>query len=157
MGVVAYYKRWRHSRGFGIHSPFAYRFITEVLCQPLAYYAYAHTGKDRNLRLIVRLLAFFRPERIMIASDDAGRYADIVKKIAPRARIVDRDADFLIADRRVELGGPVNAVFLGRQAVEWWQTECCGMPYGMSFSNGCSRTVCAALPHLPRQDFSLRF
>ena len=26
---------WRHGRGFGIHSPFAFRFITEVLRQKL--------------------------------------------------------------------------------------------------------------------------
>ena len=34
------FKRWRHGRGFGIHSPFAYSFVKETLRQKLPYYAY---------------------------------------------------------------------------------------------------------------------
>ena len=96
MGVLAYYKRWRHSKGFGIHSPFAYRFITEVLCQPLPYYSYSRIGSDKDLRLLVRLLAFFRPERIMIMSRNPGRYTAIIKTVAPQSEIVDCDADFIL-------------------------------------------------------------
>ena len=34
------YLRWRHGRGFGIHSPFAYNFICLTLRERLPYYAY---------------------------------------------------------------------------------------------------------------------
>lgn len=34
-------RRYSRSRGFGIHSPFAFHYVREVLCQREAYYAYA--------------------------------------------------------------------------------------------------------------------
>lgn len=33
------YKRWRHTRGYGVHSPFAYRLVTHVV-RPLKGYCY---------------------------------------------------------------------------------------------------------------------
>ena len=33
------YKRWRHTRGYGIHSPFAYRLVTEAI-RPTRGYSY---------------------------------------------------------------------------------------------------------------------
>jgi hypothetical protein len=157
MGVLAYYKRWRHSKGFGIHSPFAYRFITEVLCQPLPYYSYSRIGSDKDLRLLVRLLAFFRPERIMIMSRNPGRYTAIIKTVAPQSEIVDCDADFIVADIAADIEKPVNALLIGRDTIERAAELRCRYSYGMAFSNDSSRAVFAALPHLPRQDFSLRF
>lgn len=36
-----WYIRWRHSKGFGMHSHFAYRFVTDVLKPGIyGYYAY---------------------------------------------------------------------------------------------------------------------
>lgn len=31
------YKRWRHTRGYGVHSPFAYMLVNEVVHPPKAY------------------------------------------------------------------------------------------------------------------------
>lgn len=39
--------RFRHRCGYGVHSPFAFRFITEVIYEQAAYYAYEEL--DRNL------------------------------------------------------------------------------------------------------------
>lgn len=33
------YKRWRHTRGYGVHSPFAYRLVTHVV-RPAKHYGY---------------------------------------------------------------------------------------------------------------------
>ena len=53
------FSRPRHSRGFGIHSPFAYRFLTEVLRDSGMYYGHECLG--RRERLLGRLRAFVDP------------------------------------------------------------------------------------------------
>lgn len=40
MSLFDRFCRWRHSRGFGIHSPFAYRLITEAICPARGYLYY---------------------------------------------------------------------------------------------------------------------
>ena len=105
----------------------------------------------------MRLLAFFRPERIMIMSHNPGRYTAIIKTVAPQSEIVNCDADFIVADIAAYIEKPVNALLIGRDAIERAAELRCRYSYGMAFSNDSSRAVFAALPHLPRQDFSLRF
>lgn len=73
--MFEWYKRWRHSRGYGIHSPSAYRIISEVLCPSprYGYYAYRclkkfkpkyHTA--REMRLLVRVLSDLFPSTIVV-------------------------------------------------------------------------------------------
>lgn len=52
------------SRGHGVHSPFAYRFIREVLCESCGYYAYASL-KTRHERLLYRIGVFLQPTQII--------------------------------------------------------------------------------------------
>lgn len=67
---------WR-SRGFGIHSPFAYALIREVLAEKGEYYAYARLREAaaadfRFNSLIHRLVCRFTPESVLVAGcDDA--------------------------------------------------------------------------------------
>lgn len=35
-----FFTRWRHSRGFGVHSPFAFRVISDVIRLRYSYYGY---------------------------------------------------------------------------------------------------------------------
>lgn len=42
------YLRWRHSKGFGVHSPYAYKFVTSVL-KPGKYGYYAYDEINRFL------------------------------------------------------------------------------------------------------------
>ena len=80
------WSRYRHSSGFGIHSPFAYRFVRHVWRQPLSYYAYegihqliasikSETTRkqrreiglidEREARLLFRLANFFNPQHML--------------------------------------------------------------------------------------------
>ena len=89
MAWKRYLSAWsRHHRsgGFGIHSPYAYRFVRNVWRQPLPYYAYGDLGlligtiqdgttrqqrremdliDEREARLLFRLTNFFNPQRIL--------------------------------------------------------------------------------------------
>lgn len=65
------YRRWRHSRGYGIHSPFAYRLVTEALHLRHGYSYYAETDprleadeicQSAEARALYRLTIFLRNE-----------------------------------------------------------------------------------------------
>ena len=76
------FKRYRHGKGFGIHSPFAFSFVLKVLRERLPYYSYArlealramvisrtrhHLRHPRiislkNAKLIFRVTNFFRKQ-----------------------------------------------------------------------------------------------
>lgn len=63
-------RAWR-SRGFGIHSPFAFRFVTRVLREDGEYYAYrelrriAHSGaRFADLSLLFRIICCFSPSEV---------------------------------------------------------------------------------------------
>lgn len=57
--------RYRKSKGFGIHSPFAFNFVLNVLREKAAYYAYADIRERRNrARHTKRLLQMRKPKMI---------------------------------------------------------------------------------------------
>lgn len=78
--------RFRHRRGYGVHSPFAFDFITDVVYQRLPYYKYRELtlleraqapvrGRDwgyesrKVKRLLFRIVNYCRPQLMV----DAGR------------------------------------------------------------------------------------
>lgn len=79
--------QWRHSKGFGVHSPFAYRFVTDVL-RPgnYAYYSYhdiflfleekerISRGFLKQVRFLIRLMIFLKIKRVVVLSGE-GRQA----------------------------------------------------------------------------------
>ena len=85
--------RIRKSKGFGIHSPFAFRFVLKVLKERLPYYAYteidykradviellteAHKKKNgvlsaKDAKMIFRIVNFFNPGKIMQIGTNYG-------------------------------------------------------------------------------------
>lgn len=74
------YKRWRHSRGYGVHSPFAYKFVTDVLRPgPYGYYSYHDIEPNlkgmeihdykliRKIKFVIRLANLLKSRRIISA------------------------------------------------------------------------------------------
>lgn len=57
--------RFKRSKGFGIHSPFAYSFVVDVLREKLAYYAY---DTIREHRESARILASEKGSKVRIIS-----------------------------------------------------------------------------------------
>lgn len=63
MTLSEYWERWQRARGYGVQSPWAYRFVTEVVGERRAYYAYAEidrqvaTRRERKYRRLLHRLA----------------------------------------------------------------------------------------------------
>lgn len=77
--------RFRHRRGYGVHSPFAFGLITDVILESLPYYAYGELKEVRRSlpkgtkvypervdRLLFRLVNRFSPQRIVEVGTGAG-------------------------------------------------------------------------------------
>lgn len=152
-----WWQRLRHRKGYGIHSPFAFRFITEVLNPPHGYRYYAEDScTSADARVLARLRGFFSPDSVSYT----GRRAEALRaKDEPSAAI--SDADMIVADlsegcpselmSRVARGNVVVLAFHhshGRTA-----PLLKSMNAGMSFRNASSRIVIVARSKLPRQDF----
>lgn len=69
-------QRKRHAKGFGIHSPFAFNFITQIVYEKHGYYAFsdianilsAHNIQETNVKinhLSYRVVTHFRPKTIL--------------------------------------------------------------------------------------------
>lgn len=71
--------RFRHRKGYGVHSPFAFRFITDVIYERHPYYAYTELDKAlplsmrlrqrKGLHLLLRLANYLQPQTILLPKD----------------------------------------------------------------------------------------
>lgn len=99
--------RWRRTHGFGVHSPFAFNFITKVLGEKEAeYYAYAEiaafcpkarragineifAGKDMSVpeaHMLFRVLCYFNPTEIIEMGHGHEVTNIIIERAVPRAK-----------------------------------------------------------------------
>lgn len=79
MGLWKRYLRWRHSKGFGVHSPYAYRFVTTVLQPgPCIFYSFDEIDANlepgefhnyrfqKNVKFLIRVAAFLKTRRVVV-------------------------------------------------------------------------------------------
>lgn len=170
-------RRYFRSRGFGVHSPFAYAFICDVLREKgYSYYAYNQIsrlatthGDDRKaLRLFARLVSRFSPSCIYAAgrlSPHIATVAPMVKKDVAFSSVMSeasmvwlgKGADFpdvLWGDAVGDAQKPLVVVTHRNPAASTELIK--SIPCGMSFSSK-HYTVAVVTPQLPRQDFELIF
>ena len=160
--IGRYIAKLRHSRGFGVHSPFAYRFITETLRQEHIYYAY-HQMRTPQERLIFRVVLALRPATVALEGMPSARKA--VRYAMPSARFTDAiHAEMIIADGHFSAlefhpanGNLPHLLLLGNAPgatrSQWREAMDCGM----TFDNGRGSFVAVSRPDLPRQDFDISF
>ena len=90
MGLIRRYRtalaRHHRSRGFGIHSPSAYKFVTQVLRERLPYYAYddlrtlrkalhacgERCPGDHEMQLLFRVVNHLAPQHILLVGADSA-------------------------------------------------------------------------------------
>lgn len=86
--ALVWLRRSRHSRGFGVQSPWAYRFIRYVVNEHYPYYSYAsledkwkESGmKERKLcRLYFRISNYLQSPTVLDYSDACDMFSDYVR------------------------------------------------------------------------------
>lgn len=165
MVLLSRYLRWRHGRGFGIHSPFAFRFITEVLRQRLPYYGYADIPADRRLRLLYRLVVFFRPVRVAVVSSAPEMLERTVRRASASVAISNADPDFGVFDAAdiavAQMAEAINSGGISALILNINDEEVNALTpllrQGMTFANSRGTMVVANRGGLPRQDFKVKF
>lgn len=123
-----WWKMLRTTYGFGVHSPFAFQFITDVIRLPYAYYAYEHIDSPFE-RLAYRVAVHLRRGDITRTRDAAA------------------------ARRSFASGSSVIVSNCTEAEIETLRKS---MAQGMTFANG-KGTVIMVNRNLPRQDFDLFF
>ncbi len=87
--LFVWLKRCTYSRGFGVQSPWAYRFIRYVINEHCPYYAYdelADASRDYDLRwkklskLYFRLANYLQAEEWITCSPNAFMYKDYIRR-----------------------------------------------------------------------------
>lgn len=178
LGLASRYKRWRHGRGFGVHSPFAYDFITRTLRERLPYYAYhnidvlaAEQSLNRTelkrLRLIFRIAVRVNPVAAAIVG--GGKRSSLQKCVL---RYVRRDinlsasvtdATLVIVNDDTELHNPIQAraVWVFPDTLQGGQSTCEALwqscSHALRFDNSRGFTIIVVSPKFPRQRFDVRF
>ena len=100
------WSRHHRSGGFGIHSPFAFNFVQNVLGERYPYYAYARIAKWRakaktalggcwphssslislnEARMLFRITNFFNPSQLLVVGARSGVSAASVKAVSSQS------------------------------------------------------------------------
>lgn len=171
------YKRWRHGRGFGIHSPFAYDFITRTLRERLPYYAYSKldvlaaekwqgASGQRRLRLIFRIAVRFNPATAAIIGERNAALQKVALKsvrhdIGLKSSVADAELIIVNDDSPLPVVVRERAVWIFPDTAHGGRSTCEALwgatTSGMRFDNARGFTIIVLSPHLPRQQFDVRF
>ena len=156
--------RIRRSKGFGIHSPFAFNFVINVLrlSNRYRYYAY-HTLPKGEARMIFRIANSFNPSTIT----EYGEPCPLDAFDARKSTLIPEDNPFVIVSnaalaptkRLLDVAQSTGVIIVrglqhsAAQKALWESVMACDRS-GMSFSNN-KIGIFVASPKLPRQHFSL--
>lgn len=163
LNIPRQFQLLRHSLGFGIHSPFAYHLITEVLHQRYGYYAYERLGSRRQ-RLVFRLALYFRPDAV--ALEGSGEYAAAVEAAMPAVTLTEpAKAGLIVADARAAdmdaiataLATGANILIFNYKATPHARAIADAMTAGMTFENTRDTLLLIPDPKLPLQHILTAF
>lgn len=174
---MIFWSKIRRSRGFGIHSPFAYDLVMNTLRDSNVYSHYAYDSLDAFgqspygvtlLRLIVRLIARFNPGEVLVSGDPSGVLARVVEIAGAQLASTGYSPEMVIlagrgddpgaldvAVRCVNAGGTVLLLDRRRDA-QVAEAVKKSMDRGMTFYSR-HKFLATGARHLPRQDFELMF
>lgn len=117
--------RFRHRCGYGVHSPFAFNLITQVIYESTPYYKYDDLAAEQKKlsmqkdthwkyepkkvkRLLFRLVNYTQPDTIV----DAGRLAASSLYLRAGKESADYTSASQLAELFLEAGVPVDFLYL---------------------------------------------
>lgn len=163
LNIGKWWSRRLRSRGFGVHSPFAYRFITEVLHQQYSYYAYEIIVSDLQ-RLLFRIIVDLRPHRVAVYASQ--EMAEAVLAASRNIVVAVAEPEFVVLDYKAacddERTRCMTDIIRGASAMilnadtGYVADILSQLEQGMSFNNGRG-VVVIVNKKLPRQDFDVFF
>lgn len=164
-------RRWR-AGGFGIHSPFAFTLVTEVLAGKISDSRIdpvraAAGNRIRQMALIYRCVRHFNPAIVAVYPSDDKTIIDTVRLACPKVEIAGDDCptppDMTIvgspeAAPAHDNGSPVHIIahIEKEPAKSLWKRLNDGCTRGMDFSDRRTGIICR-FSHLPRQSFRIVF
>lgn len=110
--MLKYIGRWRHTRGYGVHSPLAYRIVKDCIRPDRNYafysdayleFEYINDRKSlKNANMALRLINLLRPKRIWMPGGDK-RLCTALKMSFPTIQVATQkecphNIDFIICD-----------------------------------------------------------
>jgi len=142
------YKRWRHTRGYGVHSPFAYSLVKSVVHPGRGYAYYAYEEIDNSLertslphsrresRILLRLASFLNVRSAFLPNDDhtssfrtalfaANSHMTVTTALssASDCRLICSTGDYIPIDTLKSLLGGTGRIIALRDSPEGWGEE----------------------------------
>ena len=101
--ILRWFRRFRQRRGYGVHSPFAFEWITDVVyLQKAQYYAYAPLAEQheawqgvlsvKDARLLFRIANHQRAQRMLVVGQGIEREIHYLQAARPSAQLSSADA-----------------------------------------------------------------
>lgn len=121
--------RFRHRCGYGIHSPFAFHIVRDVVYEKDAFYAYAtlaaepadNSGlRQKDLRLLLRLANDHRPRTGILLGEDTRCALRYLQAGRSSCRFLCTEARSLLSEKSEELPEHLDLCYADR-CEEWEQ------------------------------------
>lgn len=125
--LLVWLRRSRYSRGFGVQSPFAYRFVRYVVNEHYPYYAYEQLseqmpdiGKKAHKlgRLYFRIANWKQPDVALNCSSELDMFRSYMTAGCRAVRVIDADMQSSVKDMDELLDSLSNQVSVVRIAPE---------------------------------------
>lgn len=182
MGLSDAYKSWRHTRGYGVHSPFAYMLVKEAIRPSRRYAWYAYDDIElllpagasrlrREARMFFRLLATLRPATICFhgnihaafrcAALCANRRMGISiyrggNQQLPDADVLASAGESIPGDILCRFISSPSKILLVKEATEELRLRILdAMPSGVMFY-GRRNLICVSRPEMQKVTYSVR-
>ena len=149
--IKDYIGRWRHTRGYGVHSPLAYRIVKDCIRPDRKYGFYTDSFLDfefheerkalRNAKMTIRLINLIRPKRIWYPNGDR-RLCTALKMAFPSIYVATQKECPKNVDLIISCGK--------RNPKEMWEKmsdveECCMVIFGKELESmeGATLLICS--------------